>query len=116
VNVAAARRDQAAFAYRGAALTALAEVENALTGVQRFEEQIVRVRNREAILQRSLALAHDRYQAGYASYLEELDAQRNLFSTEREAIVLRESQLANLVTLYEVLGGGWTREPAASTR
>lgn len=45
---------------------------------------------------------------GYASYLEELDARRNLFAAQREAIVLRESQLANLVTLYETLGGGWS--------
>jgi outer membrane protein TolC len=54
-----------------------------------------------------VALAR-RDQAGHASYLEELDAQRNRFSAQREAIVLRERQLANLVTLYAVLGGGWT--------
>lgn len=114
VDAAAARRDQAALAYRGATLTAFAEVENALTGVRRLEEQLARVRAREAILQRTLALARDRYRAGYASYLEELDAQRNLFSAQREAIVLREGELTTLVTLYETLGGGWTGSEAAA--
>jgi outer membrane protein TolC len=38
----------------------------------------------------------------------ELDAQRNPFGARREAIVARENPLANLVTPYEALGGGWT--------
>jgi outer membrane protein TolC len=37
-SAAAARRDQAAFAYRKAALTAFAEVENAMAGTQRLAQ------------------------------------------------------------------------------
>ena len=59
------------------------------------------------MLQRSLGFAHDRYQAGYASYLEELDAQRNLFAVQLEVIRLRQSQLDNVIALYQALGGGW---------
>ena len=57
--------------------------------------------------------AEDRYRAGYSSYLETLDAQRNLFNTELAAVQLRESQLNALIRLYQVLGGGWqaSREP-----
>jgi NodT family efflux transporter outer membrane factor (OMF) lipoprotein len=107
VDVSTARRDQAAFAYRGVVLTAFQEVETALSGVQRYNEQFGRVLRRRDILLRSVALATDRYKGGYASYLEQLDAQRNLYSTELEAITVRQDQLNNTVALYQALGGGW---------
>ncbi|MES2176110.1 MAG: TolC family protein, partial [Pseudomonadota bacterium] len=107
VDATAAQRDQAAFAYRGTVLAAFAEVETAMTGITRYAEQIQRLHNRLTILQHSVALATDRYQGGYASYLEQLDAQRNLYATELDAISVRQSQLENIVTLYRALGGGW---------
>jgi NodT family efflux transporter outer membrane factor (OMF) lipoprotein len=110
VASATAQRDQAAYAYRAAALNAFGEVENALSGVQRYAEQIERVRSRRQVLARSLEIAHDRYRGGYSSFLEELDAQRNLFNTELAAIQVRERQLNNLVSLYQALGGGWRAE------
>lgn len=107
VDVATAQRDEAAFAYRSSVLTALHDVENALTDVRRYGEQIVIVRRRRDILLRSLALATDRYRGGYASYLDQLDAQRNLYSTELEAIGIRQSQLDAIVQLHAAFGGGW---------
>lgn len=107
VGVATAQRDQAAYNYRAVALKAFGEVENSLSGVKRFEEQIDRIRTRIHTLSRSLDIARDRYQGGYSSYLEVLDAQRNLFNTELSAIQVRESQLNNVISLYQALGGGW---------
>ena len=104
---ATAQRDGAAFAYRGAALTAFGEVENALVGVERLAQQMEHVTRRRAILARSVEFARDRYEAGYAPYLEQLDAQRNLYQTEIEAITLRQEQLLNQLNLYKALGGGW---------
>ena len=102
-----AQRDQAAYAYRGVVIKALADVENALVGTQRLQSQWQHASEREAVLQRSLGFAKDRYEAGYASYLEELDAQRNLFQAQQEVIRLRQSQLENAIALYQALGGGW---------
>jgi multidrug efflux system outer membrane protein len=107
-EAAASQRDQAAFAYRRTVLTAFSEVENALAGVPRLAEQVDHAVQRRDILGRSLGYAHDRYQAGYATYLEELDAQRNLYQVEVNLITLRRTQLENLIGLYRVLGGGWT--------
>ncbi|WP_454887436.1 efflux transporter outer membrane subunit [Sphingomonas oryzagri] len=107
VDVATAQRDEAALAYRAAALSAFRDVENALTDVRRYGEQIVIVRRRRDILLHSLALATDRYRGGYASYLDQLDAQRNLYSTELEAIGIRQSQLQSIVQLHAAFGGGW---------
>lgn len=106
-GVSVAQRDQAAYAYRGVVIQALADVENALAGSQLLQTQMAQAQERQQVLQRSLGFAHDRYQAGYASYLEELDAQRNLFAVQQEVIRLRQSQLDNVIALYQALGGGW---------
>ena len=107
LDTARAQRDQAAFAYRGAVLTAFGEVENALSGARNLRNQLDIVLRRRTILQRSLALARDRYRGGYAAYIEELDAQRNLFQVDLAAISVREAQINNLVQLWASLGGGW---------
>jgi NodT family efflux transporter outer membrane factor (OMF) lipoprotein len=108
VNIATAQRDQTAYAYRAAALNAFADVENALSGVTFYGEQITHIQARRQTLARSLEIARDRYRSGYSSYLEELDAQRNLFNTDLAALQVRESQLNNVISLYQALGGGWT--------
>lgn len=110
VNIAVAQRNQAAFAYRATALQAFNEVENSLSAIGNLRQQLDRVAARRAVLERSLTYAEDRYRAGYSSYLETLDAQRNLFNTELAAVQLRESQLSALISLYQVLGGGWRSE------
>ncbi|MBV8250418.1 MAG: efflux transporter outer membrane subunit [Comamonas sp.] len=111
-DAAAAQRDQAAYAYRGVVIKALAEVETALVGNQLLQSQWQHAREREKVLERSLGFAKDRYEAGYASYLEELDAQRNLFAVQQEVLRLRQSQLENAVALYQALGGGWQSSEA----
>ncbi|RSZ58401.1 efflux transporter outer membrane subunit [Massilia atriviolacea] len=108
VDVASAQRDQAAYAYRGVVLAAFSEVENALSGVTRLQAQMAHAQQRRDILARTLDFARDRYQAGYASYLEVLDAQRNLYQVELNAVTLRQNQVNNLVALYRALGGGWS--------
>ncbi len=107
-EASASVRDQAAFAYRRTVLTAFSEVENALAGVPRLQDQVGHAMRRREVLTRSLGYARDRYQAGYASYLEELDAQRNLYQVELAMVTLRRTQIENLIGLYRALGGGWT--------
>jgi outer membrane protein TolC len=77
---------------------------------------MVHAQQRRAILVRSLEFARDRYQAGYASYLEQLDAERNLYRLELDTITLRRSQFDNAITLYRALGGGWQAPSAPSVR
>lgn len=111
VNIAVAQRNQAAFGYRATALQAFNEVENSFSAIGNLRQQLDRVSARRTVLERSLTYAEDRYRAGYSSYLETLDAQRNLFNTQLATVRLRESQLNALITLYQVLGGGWRSEP-----
>lgn len=111
-DTATAQRDQAAYAYRGRVLAALTEVENALAGIERIDRQRRFSQERRDVLARSLQYAHDRYEAGYAGYLEELDAQRNLFAQDNDLIRIRQSELENRLALVRALGGGWERSIA----
>jgi multidrug efflux system outer membrane protein len=53
-------------------------------------------------------LSQLRFDQGVESYLEVLDAQRSLYASQQDLITVRLSRLSNQVTLYKVLGGGWS--------
>ena len=104
---ATARRDQAAFAYRKAVLTALREVEDALAAIAASaaqERQLAAQRDAQA---RLLAMAGKRYRAGYAGYLEQIDAQRGLLAVELSLVQARDERRQATVALFQSLGGGW---------
>jgi NodT family efflux transporter outer membrane factor (OMF) lipoprotein len=105
----AARRDQAAFAYRRAALTAFREVEDALASDQRLSEQQAALVAQRDVLARTLTLATNRYRAGYSPYLDQLDAERGLLSADLALVQSRADRLNAVVSLYQALGGGWRR-------
>ena len=104
---ALARMDEALLAYRQAALNALREVADALkaheeSGAQR-QRQVARVTaQREA-----LRLANQRYGAGVVSFLEVLDAQRQLLAAETDLLNARLANRVAYVQVYRSLGGGW---------
>ncbi|WP_370660750.1 efflux transporter outer membrane subunit [Zemynaea arenosa] len=106
--IAGTVRDRAIYGYEGVVRNAFAEVDNALVSVQRLREQLDEAIARERAAAEVLRIAHNRYANGYASYLEELDAQRNHFSAQTSVLQLRASLLAAHVDLYRALGGGWT--------
>lgn len=107
VETAAARRDQAAFAYQKAALTAFREVDDALATIARLAEQRAVQEAQLANLQKTVKQAADRYDAGYASILERIDAERALLAAELNLVQLRTDELNARVALYQALGGGW---------
>ncbi|MFC4314026.1 efflux transporter outer membrane subunit [Steroidobacter flavus] len=106
-NLAAARRDQAAFAYRKTVLTAFREVEDALTAIEQNERQLRAVESQRDEIARILELAQKRYRAGYSPYIEQLDAQRNLLTAELAAVQARADLLISSVALYRSVGAGW---------
>ena len=107
-DVAASRRDQAAYAYRKAALNAFREVEDALAAVQRTSEQEQLLQQQRDALARALVQATNRYRGGYSSYLEQLDAQRGLLSAELSLQQASGERLSATVSLFQALGGGWS--------
>jgi multidrug efflux system outer membrane protein len=58
-------------------------------------------------------LARLRYDGGVSNYLEVLDAQRSLFSSELTLAQANRDQLVAMVQLYKALGGGWQEKVPA---
>ncbi|MEY2669421.1 MAG: hypothetical protein RJA59_2059, partial [Pseudomonadota bacterium] len=58
-------------------------------------------------------LARLRYEGGVSAYLEVLDAQRSLFTSELQLAQTNRDQLVAMVQLYKALGGGWREKVPA---
>jgi multidrug efflux system outer membrane protein len=52
-------------------------------------------------------LAHMRYDGGYTSYLEVLDAERSLFNVELAYATGQDELFRALIGIYKAMGGGW---------
>jgi len=107
-DAATAQRDEAAFAYRKTTLQAFREVEDDLASVARNREQFDALTRERDILAHSFKLATRRYREGYANYLDQLDAQRNLLSSELALVQSRLDRFNAAVSLFQALGGGWS--------
>ncbi len=88
-------------------LTAFREVEDALAAVDRLAAQRRALETQRTATAEALRHATNRYRAGYSPYLEQLDAQRALFSAELSLEQVRADQLNALIALYQAMGGGW---------
>ena len=58
-------------------------------------------------LAQAASLARVRYDNGYSSYLEVLDAERQLFGAELQAVAALAAELNAVVDVCMALGGGW---------
>ncbi|MCC8403228.1 efflux transporter outer membrane subunit [Paraburkholderia sp. MMS20-SJTN17] len=104
---AEARQQEALFAYQSAVQVAFQQVADALIAVQKSREQLT-ILDRQVNSNRTyLRLARLRYEGGYTSYLEVLDAERNLFNAELQHTQTQATTLTSVVSLYMAMGGGW---------
>ena len=116
LDAARAQRGIAVAQYEKAIQTAFREVADALANRATLADQVRASQaqvNAESV---RLRLAGLRYDNGVASYLDALDAQRSLFTVQQTLVQIRLVQLQSQVTLYKVLGGGWTGLPEATAQ
>lgn len=107
VDVAMSQRNQALYAYEKTVRNAFKEVNDSLDAIQRLKEQLVELQAQEQVAEETLRIAQNRYRNGYSSYLDELDAQRTLFSTQLSVVQVKNNLLLAQIDLYRSLGGGW---------
>ncbi|XLZ71843.1 efflux transporter outer membrane subunit [Massilia sp. SR12] len=93
--------------YRQTVLSAFAEVEDNLAGLRILGGQTAQIDDALVSARRSADLAQKLYDAGRSSYLDLLDAQRNLAAVERNAVQLRGDRAVTTVALIRSLGGDW---------
>ena len=111
VRVAEARQQQVLLAYQSAIRNAFLEVEDALIAGQKSRESLAAQEQRVAAMRDYARLANLRYDNGYSSYLDLLDAERQLFAAELSVADAQRLQLSAVVALYRALGGGWVPPP-----
>ena len=107
VETATAQQQQALYDYLRTIQRSFREVEDSLIATRKIREQQAAQDRQVQALQRTLRLASLRYENGYSSFLEVLDAQRSLFSAELQQVQLQRARLGAIVDLYKALGGGW---------
>jgi multidrug efflux system outer membrane protein len=104
VRQAEAQQQQALFQYQQAIQTAFQEVDDALISVQKSREQLV-IQERQVDALRTYARL--RFEGGYTSYIEVLDAERSLFNAQLSYTQINGVVFSSLIALYKAMGGGW---------
>lgn len=110
VKVSEALQQQALYRYQQTIETAFREVNDSLAE-QSLTRQQLEAQNRQVESLRTYAeLARLRFDEGYSSYIEVLDAERSLFDVELAYVQSQALLFQASINLYKAMGGGWTAE------
>lgn len=101
------RREIEVAQYEKAIQTAFREVSDALVARRGLNDRISATEALVGAQQKRFELADARYQRGVDSYFQVLSAQQDLYGAQQNLIQLHLARMANRVTLYKALGGGW---------
>jgi multidrug efflux system outer membrane protein len=94
---------------------AFQEVSDALLSHAKSRDQLGFQERQLRTLRNYLELARLRYDEGYTSYIEVLDAERTLFDAEVAYTQTQSQVYISLVNLYKAMGGGWVLEAERMT-
>jgi multidrug efflux system outer membrane protein len=108
LKLAQARYDEAVANHHGRLLTALREVEDALSDVRQRQQQAALQAEARDAAARALLVAQARYERGVSTYLDVTDAQRSALSADRIGAQIATQRLLAAVSVARSLGGGWT--------
>lgn len=99
------RKDIAVADYERTVQQAFREVADLLVARDKLAEQLKAVEAQERSQQRAADIAEARYRQGVGSFLEVLDAQRQLFAVRQGLIKVRRAMWSSAAQLYKSLGG-----------
>ncbi|MBC7390338.1 MAG: TolC family protein [Opitutaceae bacterium] len=95
------------YAYQKTILTGFQEVVTSLNGIKNYE-LIYQIKEEEVdALLKAVIASKDLFEAGYATYLEVITAQKLVLKAELELSEAKKNQFHNVIELYRSLGGGW---------
>jgi multidrug efflux system outer membrane protein len=86
---------------------AFRDVDDSLVSVQKAREELSAQGRQVAALSDYARLARVRYDEGYTSYIDVLDAQRRLFDAQLQYVSVQGDVYSSLVNTYKAMGGGW---------
>ena len=107
VRLTEAQQRELLVRYQQSIYNGLREVSDALAGYSRTKSQRAEQELLVKALDESVRLSTLRYKGGLDTYLQVLDAQRNLFGGQLGLAQLLLAERLTVVQLYRALGGGW---------
>ncbi|WP_431017835.1 efflux transporter outer membrane subunit [Burkholderia gladioli] len=116
LDVAKIEKDIDIANYEKTIQTAFKEVSNALAGRTTYVTQVAADRDYVNSAQQYYDLAQARYRSGTDSFLTLLDAQRTFYTAQQQLVTDTLAKQSNLITLYKVLGGGWSETSVMALR
>lgn len=108
-------QEQAQIAYEKAILTALEEVENALTAYANSRERQAALQLATTSARNAAQLAEQRYTSGLIDFPSVLDTERTQLSNADNLASAKLDELSAFISLYKALGGGWENSSEATT-
>jgi multidrug efflux system outer membrane protein len=106
LDLAEVRRDLAVANYEVTVQAAFRDVADALSAHHWLSEQVSIQRDALRVQNERSRLAKLRYDSGTATFLEVLDAQRDLLSTEQALVQAQRALQSSQIGLFAALGGG----------
>jgi NodT family efflux transporter outer membrane factor (OMF) lipoprotein len=113
IAVANARQEQALIVYRKAVLTALQDVEDALSKTDGDRRQLAQLQAAVGTAARAEDIARTRYRGGLVTFSDVLLAQQRRLKLEDQVTETRGALARDTVALFKALGGGWPDVPQA---
>jgi NodT family efflux transporter outer membrane factor (OMF) lipoprotein len=107
VRVQDARFQELVVNYQDTVLRAAQEVEDAMVGFLRSQEQAAFLADSVKSAKRSVDLALIQYRDGAADYTRVLNTEQALATQQDQLTATRGNVAQNLVAVYRALGGGW---------
>ena len=114
LDLAETRRDLAVAAYEKTVQSAFRDVSDALSARKWVAEQLDIAQAALAAQTERARLSQLRFDAGASTFLEVLDAQRDLLAAQQQLVQVRRALLSSRVGLYAALGGGTQAVESAS--
>jgi outer membrane protein, multidrug efflux system len=112
VKSAEALQREALANYQQVVINAFRETNDALVGTTKKREESQAQTRRVAALREYARLSRKRFDNGYASYIETLYAENELFSAELAAVASQAESYTQVVNVYKAVGGGWVDQAA----
>jgi multidrug efflux system outer membrane protein len=107
VLTAEAVQREALYSYRQSIISGFRDVEDALVATTKGRESQESQGRRVKALSTYSRLAKAQYDMGTTSYLQVLDANRSLFSSQLDYVQTQTDVMTSLVDVYRSMGGGW---------
>lgn len=105
-EIAALEQEKAVVQFKQSFITAVGEVNDAMSRLKYADERIILAKEKAASLDKATSDASLLYKSGMANYLEVIAAQNSSLQNDLDVVTIKLEKLNAAINLYRALGGG----------